>query len=99
MFFAEEEKTRGHGDKERRHAEQLAAIERARRKFNEDTVYRALHTAVALLFAEQLRRDLADLHAGKMVSSLAAKWAPTPKGEHASSPECRCLHVIAFTAM
>ena len=47
----------------------------------EDPVYRALHTAVALLFAEQLRRDLADLHAGKKISSLAAKWAPTPKGE------------------
>ncbi len=43
-------------------------------------MYRALHTAVAVLFADQLKRDLADLQSGKKTSSLAAKWAPTPKG-------------------
>ena len=52
----------------------------------EDAVYRTLHTAVAVLFADQLRQDLDDLHAGKKVSSLAAKWAATPKGAtHPSS--------------
>ncbi len=40
----------------------------------------ALHTAVAVRFADQLKRDLAELHSGKKTSSLAAKWAPTPKG-------------------
>ena len=80
-MLAEALKARGQADHGRRHDAQLAASERARRKFKEDPVYRALHSAVAVLFAEQLRRDLADLHAGKETSSLAAKWAPTPKGE------------------
>ena len=73
-------KARAEADREKRHAAQLAGIERAQRKFKEDEVYRALHTAVAVLFADQLKRDLADLQSGKKTSSLAAKWAPTPKG-------------------
>ena len=73
-------KARAEADTERRHAAQLAGIERAQRKFKEDEVYRALHTAVAVLFADQLKRDLADMQAGRKTSSLAAKWAPTPKG-------------------
>lgn len=46
---------------------------------------RALHLSVALLYAAHLQRDLAALYAGKRSSSLAAKWAPTPKGEPCSS--------------
>ncbi|BDA46330.1 Uncharacterized protein L728 [Coccomyxa sp. Obi] len=79
---AEAVKARAEADKDRRHAAQLAGIERAQRKFKEDEVYRALHTAVAVLFADQLKRDLADMQSGKKASSLAAKWAPTPKGHH-----------------
>lgn len=59
-------------------------IERHRRvvqKLEHDGFYRALHTTVARLFAEQLKEDLALLNSGKNSDvkkiSLAAKWAPT----------------------
>lgn len=77
---AETVKAQADEDRQKRHEEQRAAIERALQVYRDDSVYRALHTAVAVLFADQLRRDLADLQAGKSVSSLAVKWAPTPKG-------------------
>jgi hypothetical protein len=48
---------------------------------------RALHLSVALLYAAHLQRDLAALHAGKRSSSLAAKWAPTPKGKPCSATQ------------
>jgi len=73
-------KARAEEDRQKRHEEQRVAIERALQVYRDNAVYRALHTAVAVLFADQLTRDLADLQAGKNVSSLAAKWAPTPKG-------------------
>ncbi|RKP06725.1 hypothetical protein THASP1DRAFT_18085 [Thamnocephalis sphaerospora] len=55
--------------------------ERVRQLFAEDLFYRRLHTKVALLFASTLQRDLEQLKANKNVT-LAAKWAPTPRGNH-----------------
>ena len=47
-----------------------------------DNVFRLLHTRVAILFSEQLQKDLASLKQGKPADvSLAAKWAPTPGGK------------------
>lgn len=50
-------------------------------KLSNDPFYRALHTSVARLFAEQLKQDKALLDSGKKSDlkrlSLAAKWAPT----------------------
>ncbi len=44
-----------------------------------DDVFRLLHLTVAVLFSEQIQKDLAVLKAGKPSDvSLAAKWAPTP---------------------
>ena len=46
-----------------------------------DNVFRLLHISVAVLFSEQLQKDLASLKEGKPTDvSLAAKWAPTPGG-------------------
>ncbi|KND90044.1 Uncharacterized protein TOPH_05356 [Tolypocladium ophioglossoides CBS 100239] len=49
--------------------------------FNDDPVYRALHLAVARLFAEQLEADLAALRGedpkAKRSISLCGKWAPS----------------------
>lgn len=49
-------------------------------------MYHALYMAVALTFAEQLRKDLIALQEGRRVSSLCAKWAPTPKGSPTTPP-------------
>ena len=44
-----------------------------------DVTFQLLHLAVAVLFAEQLQKDLEALKKGKNSDvSLAAKWAPTP---------------------
>jgi len=55
----------------------------ARSLFNTNKRYRALHTAIAIVYASQLQRDLNALRrrGSKAVSSLAAKWAPSP-GKH-----------------
>ena len=46
-----------------------------------DNVVRLLHISVAVLFSEQLKKDLSSLKEGKPTDvSLAAKWAPTPGG-------------------
>ncbi|KAL2208436.1 hypothetical protein CC79DRAFT_1304723 [Sarocladium strictum] len=51
------------------------------RLFNDDAVYRALHLAVARLFADQLTDDLLDLRSDnakvKRNISLCGKWAPS----------------------
>ncbi|DBA81625.1 TPA: hypothetical protein ACH3X1_007381 [Trebouxia sp. C0004] len=53
------------------------------KKFAEDDVFRLLHLTVAVLFSEQIQKDLAVLKAGKPSDvSLAAKWAPTPGRSH-----------------
>ncbi|KAM6485938.1 hypothetical protein HDV62DRAFT_262805 [Trichoderma sp. SZMC 28011] len=54
--------------------------------FNTNAVYRTLHVAVARLFAEQLRSDLAALRdsdpRAKRGISLCAKWAPSHGNFH-----------------
>ncbi|DBA76510.1 TPA: hypothetical protein ACH3X2_008568 [Trebouxia sp. C0005] len=53
------------------------------KKITEDDVFRLLHLTVAVLFSEQIQKDLASLKAGKPSDvSLAAKWAPTPGRSH-----------------
>ncbi|GAQ88117.1 hypothetical protein KFL_004020030 [Klebsormidium nitens] len=55
---------------------ELAA--RAVRAYAYNGSYRALHDAVAGVFAEQLARDVASLRAGRTYDvSLAGKWAPS----------------------
>ncbi|TKA32090.1 hypothetical protein B0A50_01337 [Salinomyces thailandicus] len=55
-------------------------------KLQHDPFYSALHLTVAVLFADQLRLDLARLHSGRKEEmkqiTLAAKWAPSHKGMH-----------------
>lgn len=69
-----------------RHAKRDARNETAVRLFNEDSVYRGLHLAVARLFAAQLKKDLALLNgphgAAKRNISLCAKWAPSADRFH-----------------
>ena len=79
--LAERVKTEAQQAKEAKRAKQLQSLKRAKDKFEKDITYRALHASVALLFAAQLKHDLEDLKAGKSVSSLAAKWAPSPQRE------------------
>ncbi|GAQ77995.1 hypothetical protein KFL_000060610 [Klebsormidium nitens] len=56
---------------------ELAA--RAVRVYAHNGSYRALHDAVADVFAEQLARDVESLRSGRPYDvSLAAKWAPSP---------------------
>jgi hypothetical protein len=56
---------------------ELAA--RAVRVYTHNGSYRALHDAVADVFAEQLARDVESLAAGRVYDvSLAGKWAPSP---------------------
>ncbi|POR38518.1 Uncharacterized protein TPAR_01291 [Tolypocladium paradoxum] len=54
--------------------------------FNDNSVYRALHLAVARLFAEQLEADLATLRGkdpkAKRCISLCGKWAPSQDHFH-----------------
>ena len=47
----------------------------ARRRYDNDPVYRSLFERVGQLFAEQLRMDLASMYRGQRVS-LCAKWCP-----------------------
>ena len=43
--------------------------------------FRLLHLSVAVAFAEQLQKDMGAWEEGRTEDvSLAAKWAPTPKG-------------------
>lgn len=60
-----------------------------------DTVFQLLHLTVAILFAEQLQKDLEALNKDKKSDvSLAAKWAPTPASKHSLNgyeyPSCAC---------
>lgn len=49
------------------------------RVYTHNGSYRALHDAVAAVFAEQLARDVESLAAGRVYDvSLAGKWAPSP---------------------
>ncbi|KAF2658561.1 hypothetical protein K491DRAFT_690078 [Lophiostoma macrostomum CBS 122681] len=67
--------------KELRKQEKLEQHKQVVEKLEKDQFYRALHTTVARLFAEQLKEDAALLNSGKKSNlrklSLAAKWAPT----------------------
>ncbi|KNG47460.1 hypothetical protein DDE82_002809 [Stemphylium lycopersici] len=67
--------------KEHRHRKKQEQNERVQNKLKHDPFYRALHTLVARLFAEQLKADKALLDSGKKSDlkklSLAAKWAPS----------------------
>lgn len=69
-----------------RHEKRDARHETAVKLFNEDSVYRGLHLAVARLFAAQLKKDLALLNspnnAAKRNISLCAKWAPSAERFH-----------------
>ncbi|KAI9872882.1 MAG: hypothetical protein M1830_001093 [Pleopsidium flavum] len=71
--------------KDKKHQEEAHNHRRAVNKL-EDPFYRALHLTVARLFAEQLRKDMDLLKAGKRKDidhiSLAAKWAPSLEGFH-----------------
>ncbi|KAK7914513.1 hypothetical protein PG985_012216 [Apiospora marii] len=71
---AAEAKTKRHEVRHERH-------ERATASFNEKPVHRALHMAIARLFSEQLKSDLALLRGddakAKRRISLCAKWAPS----------------------
>ncbi|KAK8072247.1 hypothetical protein PG996_005595 [Apiospora saccharicola] len=71
---AAEAKTKRHEVRNERH-------ERAIASFNDKPVYRALHMAIARLFAKQLKSDLALLRGddakAKRRISLCAKWAPS----------------------
>ncbi|KAH9868790.1 hypothetical protein J1614_007864 [Plenodomus biglobosus] len=67
--------------KQQRQQKKLEQNERVQHKFKHDSLYRALHTSVARLFAEQLKQDKALLDSGNKSNlrklSLAAKWAPS----------------------
>lgn len=67
--------------KQQRQQKKLEQNERVQHKFKHDSFYRALHTSVARLFAEQLKQDKALLDSGNKSNlrklSLAAKWAPS----------------------
>lgn len=69
-----------------RHKKRDARHEAAVKAFSDDPVYRALHIAVARLFAAQLRADLAllqsDNPAAKRKVSLCGKWAPSATHFH-----------------
>ncbi|RYO84869.1 hypothetical protein DL766_001683 [Monosporascus sp. MC13-8B] len=67
--------------KAKRHDLRDGRHRKALERFNSDAVHRTLHIAIARLFAEQLKSDLAllrgdDLKAKKRIS-LCAKWAPS----------------------
>ncbi|KAK8074999.1 hypothetical protein PG997_009662 [Apiospora hydei] len=67
--------------KSKRHEVRNERHERAIASFNDKPVHRALHLAIARLFSEQLKSDLAllrgdDAKAKKRIS-LCAKWAPS----------------------
>lgn len=72
--------------KKRKRAEIAERHKKAMDKFNNDPIYRALHVAIARLFADQLRKDLTLLHSEDKRAichlSLAAKWAPSLKEFH-----------------
>ena len=56
----------------------VARVQKVRQLLESDPLYRLLHCTVAVLFAQQLQKDVEDAKAGKRFGSLAAKWAPTP---------------------
>ena len=61
-----------------------------------DDVFRLLHLTVAVLFSEQIQKDLAVLKAGKPSDvSLAAKWAPTPGSKLPAPRHPLCREHIA----
>ncbi|RYP89927.1 hypothetical protein DL770_003948 [Monosporascus sp. CRB-9-2] len=67
--------------KAKRHELRDGRHRKALERFNLDAVHRTLHIAIARLFAEQLKSDLALLHGddpkAKKRISLCAKWAPS----------------------
>ncbi|KAK8061321.1 hypothetical protein PG994_007687 [Apiospora phragmitis] len=67
--------------KSKRHEVRHERHQRAIASFNDKPVHRALHMAIARLFSEQLKSDLALLRGGdakaKKRISLCAKWAPS----------------------
>ncbi|KUI65176.1 hypothetical protein VM1G_00608 [Cytospora mali] len=69
-----------------RHEKRDARHEAAVKAFKEDSIYRALHLAVARLFAAQLKTDLdllrSDDQTAKRKVSLCAKWAPSSTHFH-----------------
>ncbi|CAH0050342.1 unnamed protein product [Clonostachys solani] len=64
-----------------RRAKRLERNQGAVKAFTEDRTYRALHLAIARLFAEQLEKDLGALrgddYQAKRTISLCGKWAPS----------------------
>lgn len=72
--------------KEKRHETSDSRHKNAVDKFQNDANYRALHLAVARLFAAQLKTDLARLRSEKTHEkskiSLCAKWAPSAERFH-----------------
>ena len=68
--------------KEKRNKVKNANIEDARTVWSSRTSYRDFHLAVAKQFAVALYLDKQRLEAKKKVSSLCAKWAPTPGHSH-----------------
>jgi len=60
----------------------VARVQKVRQLLESDPLYRLLHCTVAVLFAQQLQKDVEDTKAGKRFGSLAAKWAPTPHLSH-----------------
>ncbi|RYP06032.1 hypothetical protein DL764_003395 [Monosporascus ibericus] len=67
--------------KAKRHELRDGRHRKALERFNSDAVHRTLHIAIARLFAEQLKSDLALLRGddpkAKKRISLCAKWAPS----------------------
>lgn len=70
--------------KEDRNAKKVERFNRAKKLFENDANYRALHLTISRLFAAQLKADIETLQSGKNLGniSLAAKWAPSPDEFH-----------------
>ncbi|KAJ2986952.1 hypothetical protein NUW58_g4782 [Xylaria curta] len=113
IFYDERQESPGRGTMSQREAKAQRHRKRDERNnkavalFNEDPIYRGLYLAVARLFAEQLKSDLAllnskDLNAKKDIS-LCAKWAPShdrfhDKSTFIVSSIAEMLHPIAEVA-
>ena len=67
-----------------------------------DVVFQLLHLSVAVLFAEQLQKNLEALKMGKKSDvSLAAKWAPTPARKQQSGKPMHTpsLHLLGILTL
>ncbi len=68
------------------------AVTRADSVTGADDVFQLLHMSVAVLFSEQLQKDLVALKEGRATDvSLAAKWAPTPARNSSATFASHCL--------